>query len=114
MRIAWFRSRASAAHSLLDPMGQLIEALQARHTVDVIDQSRAHDALWQHVRGAFDVTVYEVTHAADGRFMWPYLFRYPGLTLLLSTQLAASRTGALHKEQRAADLQRERDFDAGG
>ena len=39
-----------------------------------------------------DLTVYELEDRPASQFIWPYLLRYPGLTLLLNSTLTASRT----------------------
>src|SRR5687768_16327208 len=94
MHIAWFRTRSSGSREP-EAVAQLIAALGARHTIDVIDEMRAHDAVWRRNRERVDLNVYELDDTARSRFIWPYLVRYPGLTLLLASTLMTSRTATL-------------------
>lgn len=119
MRLAWFRpsplrEQPPAAGDPLDTTAQLIDALRAHHTIDLINEARAHDMVWQRLRDPFDLSVYELADIPGCQFIWPYLVRYPGLTLLHNSTLAASRAAALYAERRAQDLQAERVFDGRG
>ena len=56
-----------------------------------------------HARRAYDLHVYELDDTPGHQFIWPYVFHYPGLTLLRSLTLQASRTSALVRDGRAGD-----------
>lgn len=112
MRIAWFRPRRSASAD--DAIAPLLHALGSRHVVDLIHEAQGHDMVWAHHRGVYAINVYELDNTPDAAFMWPYLLRYPGLTLLLNSSLVASRSAALFRERRSERLQEERDFPGAG
>jgi hypothetical protein len=86
MRLAWFRpanadsGRVDAAPD--DDTALLIHALRARHTIDVIESTRAHDFVWQHARQPWDLCVYELGGSPAHRFIAAYAAHYPGITLL--------------------------------
>src|SRR5688572_23581600 len=42
----------------------------------------AHDFLWKAARAPYDLVVYQLGNAACHDYMWPYLLRYPGLTVV--------------------------------
>ena len=113
MRLAWFRPTRPEPNDPLDDTAQLIHVLRDRHVIDLFDARRAHDVVWMHARHAFDLLVYELDDTPGHQFIWPYLLNYPGLVLLRSLTLGASRTAALVREGRAADAMRERAFDLG-
>ena len=104
MHLAWFRSQTLNPADPLDAIAQLIDALRAHHAVEIIDESRAHDIVWRQHRDPFDVCVYELDDSPGSRFMSPYLLRYPGLTLLLSSTLTANWAWALQEAGRVQDL----------
>jgi hypothetical protein len=107
MRLAWF----TPAHSLTGTdTGTLVHALGARHQIDVIDATRAHDFVWQHGRNPYDVCVYELDNTPAHQFIWPYLVHYPGVTRLHRLTLQSSRAEVLEREQRLDDFAREFTF----
>lgn len=90
MRLAWFRpaappsptgSRAVAA-SPADDTALLLRALSPRHTIDVIDESRAHDFVWQHARHPYELCVYELGGTPAHRFVAAYAVHFPGIVIL--------------------------------
>lgn len=113
MRLAWFRPTQPEPGNPLDDTAQLIGALCHRHVIDLFDTRSAHDVVWKHARSAYDLSVYELDDTPGHQFIWPYVLHYPGLTLLRSLTLQASRTAALVREGRAGDAARECAFDLG-
>jgi glycosyltransferase involved in cell wall biosynthesis len=95
----------------------LIPALRTRHEIDVfVDQAAvevtpdahsAHDFLWRHRRAPYDLTVYQVGNSSLHDYLWPYLFRYPGLTVLHDAHLHHARAAALLRSGRVAHYRTE-------
>ena len=55
----------------------------------------AHDFPWRWARGQFDLVVYQAGNSKVHDFLWPYLFRYPGLTILHDARLHHARARTL-------------------
>jgi hypothetical protein len=81
MRLAWFKPRAIAGDAD-DDTALLIRALAPRHTVDVVEISRAHDFVWQHARRPWDLCVYELGGSPAHQFIGPYAAHFPGIVLV--------------------------------
>lgn len=62
----------------------------------------AHDFVWRHHRGQYDLVVYQLGNSTAHGFTWPYLLRYPGVTILHDAHLHHSRGAALLNPQSAA------------
>ena len=96
---------------------ELVSALGAQHQIDVYcDEGRvarasgtgsAHNFVWRHRLQPYDLTVYQVGNSSHHDYMWPYLFRYPGLTVLHDAHLHHARAAALLRTRRAADYRAE-------
>ena len=93
MRLAWFRPSpapsAGRAHPSTvdaprpdDDTSLLMAALGTRHAVELIDAPRAHEFVWRHPRGAFDLCVYELGGSPAHEFVAAYAAHYPGVALL--------------------------------
>ena len=82
MRLAWFSTTALDIAGPADDTALLVRALRARHRIEVIDESRAHDFVWQHPRHPFDLCVFELGGTPAHEFVAPYAVHYPGLVLL--------------------------------
>ena len=67
----------------------------------------AHDFVWRHQQQPYDLTVYQVGNSSHHDYLWPYLFRYPGLTVLHDAHLHHARAAALLRTLRAADYRAE-------
>jgi glycosyltransferase involved in cell wall biosynthesis len=77
---------------------------------DAIDGTRissAHDFVWRHRRQPYDLTVYQLGNSSHHDYIWPYLFRYPGLTVLHDAHLHHARAAALLRTKRPADFRAE-------
>ena len=55
----------------------------------------------------YDLTVYQVGNSSHHDYLWPYLFRYPGLTVLHDVHVHHARAAALLRTRRADDFRRE-------
>lgn len=62
----------------------------------------AHDFVWRHARGQYDLVVYQVGNSRHHDFMWPYLFRFPGLVVLHDARLHHARARILLRTGGAA------------
>jgi glycosyltransferase involved in cell wall biosynthesis len=67
----------------------------------------AHDFVWRAARGQYDLAVYQVGNSALHEFIWPYLFRWPGLVLLHDARLHHARGSVLLKKKRFHDYREE-------
>jgi glycosyltransferase involved in cell wall biosynthesis len=54
----------------------------------------AHEFIWRMRRGQYDVVVYQVGNSRLHDYLWPYLFRWPGLTVLHDARLHHARARA--------------------
>jgi glycosyltransferase involved in cell wall biosynthesis len=82
---------------------ELLPHLTRDLEIDIFDRPRAHDFVWRHFSRPYDLTVYQLGNATCHDYMWPYLVRYPGLTVLHDRQLHQSRAAALLTRHRRAD-----------
>jgi glycosyltransferase involved in cell wall biosynthesis len=73
---------------------------------DVRVQS-AHDFVWRQLRGQYDLAVYQLGNSRLHEFIWPYLFRWPGLVVLHDARLHHARGRALLRHQRFDDYRAE-------
>lgn len=51
----------------------------------------AHDFVWRRARHQYDLVVYQVGNSRLHEFIWPYLFRWPGLAVLHDARLHHAR-----------------------
>lgn len=104
---------------------EVVTALRHDHQIDVyVDSSpgsadgqvdlstvdgprSAHDFVWQHHKRPYDLTIYQVGNSSHHDFLWPYLFRYPGLVVLHDAHLHHARAAALLRQRRVADYRAE-------
>lgn len=70
----------------------------------------AHDLVWRMARGQYDLPIYQVGNSWAHGFIWPYLFRYPGLAVLHDARLHHARADALLKRHRQDDYRAEFQF----
>jgi hypothetical protein len=113
MRLAWFRPAPVDGQEDSDHLAEVIAGLSAFHTISAVYERDAHDFVWQHARGAFDLCVYELDNTPRHQYMWPYLLNYPGALALQSATVHDSRRARLVHEGRLADYASEIAF-AGG
>lgn len=97
----------------MDDLAEVISRLRTTHAVTVVDQASAHDFVWQHARGAFDLAVYELGDTRAHAYIWAYLLHYPGVVTFRAPGVHASRAEALLHRRRGADYAAELAFSEG-
>jgi glycosyltransferase involved in cell wall biosynthesis len=124
MRLAWFSPMPPVPSGIAACSAQLVAALTPEHHIDVfVDEPvakmaaalddgsaplrSAHEFLWRHRAEPYDLTVYQVGNSSHHDFLWPYLFRFPGLAVLHDAHLHHARAAALLRTKRAADYRAE-------
>ncbi len=118
MRLAWFTPWPPERSGIAGRSAELVPRLTALgHGIDVyVSEDRvgtnrnapaepvtpgdlrvlaAHDFVWREARHPYDLTVYQVGNSALNDFIWPYLFRWPGLAILHDARLHHARGRAL-------------------
>ena len=117
MRLAWFSPWPPQPSGIAACSADVVPALLTRgHGVDVfVDTAHvpvargsngppqpgemrvldAHDFVWHQARGHYDLPVYQVGNSRTHEFIWPYLFRWPGLAVLHDARLHHARAAAL-------------------
>jgi glycosyltransferase involved in cell wall biosynthesis len=118
MRLAWFTPWPPQRSGIAGRSAELVPRLTALgHGIDVyVHEGRvpadrhaadepaapgsmrllgAHDFVWREARHPYDLTVYQVGNSALHDFIWPYLFRWPGLAILHDARLHHARGRAL-------------------
>jgi glycosyltransferase involved in cell wall biosynthesis len=117
MRIAWFSPMPPVPSGIAACSAELVAALRAWHQFDVYrdegplasapDTESAHTFVWRHRREPYELTVYQVGNSSHHDYMWPYLFRYPGLTVLHDAHLHHARAASLLRMKRGSDYRAE-------
>jgi hypothetical protein len=85
MRVAWFTPSRTPGDEVIPPdddTALLVRALRARHVVELVDERRAHDFIWQHARRPHDLCVFELGGSPAHQFIAAYAVHFPGLVLL--------------------------------
>jgi glycosyltransferase involved in cell wall biosynthesis len=122
MRLAWFTPWPPQRTGVAGRSAELVPALAARgQAVDVFVDDRvvpvrragdgppaagdvrvqsAHDFVWRAARGQYDLVVYQMGNSAAHGFIWPYLTRWPGLTIFHDLRLHHARGHALLSQHR--------------
>src|SRR4029453_16866826 len=99
---------------------QLVPALRAQPALSAVDVFvdepvaaanalvySAHQFPWRHRETPYDLTVYQVGNSSHHDYLWPYLFRFPGFTVLHDAHLHHARAAALLRTRRYADYRAE-------
>jgi glycosyltransferase involved in cell wall biosynthesis len=109
-RLAWFSPMPPTRSGVAACSADLVAALGGVYDIDVFlaesgsaGLRSAHDFVWRHRRQPYALTVYQLGNSAHHDYMWPYLFRYPGLAVLHDTRLHHARAAALLRTGRVAD-----------
>jgi len=115
VRIAWFSPWPPIKSGIATCSAELVPSLRARHEIDVfVDESvsasaadalSAHEFIWRHRQTAYDLTVYQLGNSSHHDYLWPYLFRFPGLLVLHDAHVHHARAAAL-LTRHAADAYR--------
>jgi glycosyltransferase involved in cell wall biosynthesis len=129
-RIAWFSPWPPQRSGIAGRSAEIAPRLcAAGHGIDVfVDETRvpitrvsaaappaagrcrvqsAHDFVWRALQRQYDVVVYQLGNSTLHEFMWPYLFRWPGLTVLHDARLHHARGRALLSRRRANEYRAE-------
>jgi glycosyltransferase involved in cell wall biosynthesis len=117
MRLAWFSPMPPVPSGIAACSAELVGELRRRHQIDVyVDATpeaaapgtdSAHEFVWRHRINPYDLTVYQVGNSSHHDYLWPYLFRYPGLTVLHDAHLHHARAAQLLRTKRAAHYRAE-------
>ena len=117
MRLAWFSPMPPVPSGIAACSAGLVSELRTRHHIDVYtDESSAarangtgsaHEFVSRHRIDPYDLTVYQVGNSSHHDYLWPYLFRYPGLAVLHDAHLHHARAAALLRTKRADDYRAE-------
>lgn len=122
MRLAWFSPMPPVRTGIADCSAELVAALADEHVIEVyVDTSSAagrgqtadprvasaHEFVWRHRLRPYDLTVFQLGNSSHHDYAWPYLFRYPGLTVLHDARLHHARAAALLRTRRADDYRAE-------
>jgi glycosyltransferase involved in cell wall biosynthesis len=67
----------------------------------------AHDFVWRQARGQYDLPIYQLGNSWAHGYVWPYLFHWPGLTVLHDARLHHARADTLMRRKRHADYRAE-------
>jgi glycosyltransferase involved in cell wall biosynthesis len=134
MRLAWFSPWPPQPSGIAGRSAEVVPALAARaHAIDVfVDDaavpvparqpdtppapgearvSSAHDFVWRHARDPYDLVIYQIGNSRLHEFIWPYLFRWPGLVVLHDARLHHARGRALLMRQKKQAYRDEFYFD---
>jgi glycosyltransferase involved in cell wall biosynthesis len=126
MRLAWFSPLPPVPSGIAACSADIVGELSKRHEIDVYvhvqDPSEplptlvpreslhvysAHDFVWRQRAGVYDVTIYQIGNSSHHDYIWPYLFRYPGLTVLHDVHVHHARAAALLRTRRPGHFRRE-------
>jgi glycosyltransferase involved in cell wall biosynthesis len=113
IRLAWFSPMPPVRSGIATNSAELVPRLSARYEIDVFVDApaegarSAHDFVWLHQRRPYDLTVFQVGNSSHHNFLWPYLFRFPGLAVLHDAHLHHARAALLLTEGRAAQYRAE-------
>jgi glycosyltransferase involved in cell wall biosynthesis len=122
MRLAWFSPMPPVPSGIAACSAELVSELGKRYTIDVyvhtttsaaganVNGGRinsAHDFVSRHRLRPYDLTIYQLGNSSHHDYIWPYLFRYPGLTVLHDAHLHHARAAALLRTKRSSDFRDE-------
>ena len=129
MRLAWFSPWPPQTSGVAGRSAELVPILAASgHSIDVFVDAMfvrteragaelaspgtvrvlsAHDFIWRHARAPYDLPVYQIGNSHLHRYIWPYLFRYPGLAVLHEGRVHHARAEALLSRERFSDYRAE-------
>lgn len=127
MRLAWFTPLPPTRSGIADYSMEVLPSLADRFGIDVFVASTAerqeaaprlpglrvqdaHDFVWRHHTAPYDLTVFQMGNAWCHDYMWPYLFRYPGLVVLHDAHLHHARAWSLLRRRRSAEYRAELAF----
>ncbi|MBA2260952.1 MAG: glycosyltransferase family 4 protein [Acidobacteria bacterium] len=106
-RLAWFSPMPPARTGVAPYSAEVVDGLRGIHQIDVYPEARAHDFIWTHLKEPYDLIVYQLGNSTLHEYIWPYLFRYPGLVVLHDGRLHHARAAALLRRERRDDYRAE-------
>jgi glycosyltransferase involved in cell wall biosynthesis len=121
-RLAWFTPTPPDRSGIAAYSEELLPLLSSAYAIDVFTTPRVadrrrpdghppvfegHDFAWKHFTSPYDLIVYQLGNATCHAFMWPHLFRHPGLVVLHDAQLHHSRAWDLLRRGRVDDYRAE-------
>jgi glycosyltransferase involved in cell wall biosynthesis len=130
VRLAWFSPMPPVRSGIATCSAALVHALRQQHEIDIfVDEpgargsagsasssaspgspsaqsastgsASAHEFIWRHAQRPYDLTVYQLGNSSHHDYLWPYLFRFPGLAVLHDVHLHHARAANLLRERRA-------------
>jgi glycosyltransferase involved in cell wall biosynthesis len=117
MRLAWFSPMPPVRSGIATCSADLVHALRREHDVDVyvdagakpaaIEGTSAHEFIWRHQQHPYDLTIFQLGNSSHHDFIWPYLFRFPGLAVLHDARLHHARAALLLRERKIDDYRAE-------
>ncbi|MGH9310262.1 MAG: glycosyltransferase family 4 protein [Vicinamibacterales bacterium] len=115
MRLAWFSPMPPVRSGVAQCSAELVDELRSDWTIDVFvdtpsadgDLRSAHEFVWQHQQNPYDLPVYQLGNSSHHDYIWPYLFRFPGLVVLHDAHLHHARAALLLRERRPSDYRAE-------
>jgi glycosyltransferase involved in cell wall biosynthesis len=133
LRVAWFTPWPPQRSGIAGRSAELVPILAKRgHAIDVFLDDRdavlapliscapdhgpgpgdvrpqsAHDFVWRQQLRQYDLCVYHIGNSRLHEFIWPYLFRWPGLVVLHDARLHHARARALLLNERFDDYRAE-------
>lgn len=112
-RLAWFSPMPPVRTGVAIYSAEIVAALRDDYEVDVFTDYRspgcrpAHDFIWEHQQRPYDLQVYQLGNSSFHDYIWPYVFRYPGLTVLHDAHLHHARAAQLLRVKRTDDYRAE-------
>jgi len=127
VRLALFSPLPPVKSGIADYTVELLTAPGRQHQIDVfvaspdeqaawprdrttVNVRSAHDFVWARVRTPYDLVIYQMGNAWCHDYMWPYLFKWPGLVILHDAHLHHARAWSLLRRRRHADYRAELAF----
>jgi glycosyltransferase involved in cell wall biosynthesis len=107
MRLAWFSPMPPVRTGVAVVSAELVAALNGEHAIEVYTHANAYDFVWRHRQRPYDLIVYQVGNSSHHDYIWPYLFRYPGLTVLHDAHLHHARAATLLQTRRVDEYRAE-------
>jgi glycosyltransferase involved in cell wall biosynthesis len=131
VRLAVFTPLPPTRSGIADYAVELLHELGSRHQIQVYVASTqevsawtgrgapftvhgAHDFVWTHHREPYELVIFQIGNAWCHDYMWPYVFRYPGLVVLHDAQLHHARAWSLLRRARTDDYRAELAFNHPG
>lgn len=118
-RLAWFTPLPPERSGIATYSSEILGLLTDVYDVDIIVDSlplehsgddqhiSAYDFSWRQIKDPYDLIVYQLGNAKCHDYIWPYMFRYPGLVVLHDGQLHQARARLLLQQKRYEDYRAE-------